>query len=198
MIDENSIYSLLFQKSERTEKKRQRFFLYLLLFPIFHFLLKNAFISSISLPFINLTQIEIALISIPLIYSFIIFYTLILTEHNSEIRDEMKIFEDNNSEKSKQWQYLIHPMNVIGEVVGSIKSGGCLGLTGVFIVFLPVILLALLIPIGFMIYFLIFNFTYETDLKYLSITIGFIAIWINIGSIIYSISKKKKIQKEVD
>jgi len=113
MIDENSIYSLLFQKSERTEKKRQRFFLYLLLFPIFHFLLKNAFISSISLPFINLTQIEIALISIPLIYSFIIFYTLILTEHNSEIRDEMKIFEDNNSEKSKQWQYLIHSLNLI-------------------------------------------------------------------------------------
>ncbi len=73
MIDNNTKFTLLFQKSEKTEQKRQRLFVFMLIIPIIFYLINQAIIQEISLSIFNLSQMKIIQFSASPLYSILFF-----------------------------------------------------------------------------------------------------------------------------
>ena len=196
MIDDNKKFEILFQKSESLEKKRQRIFLILILLPILYFLLKTSVIEEINLSIFTIKQINIILLFYPSLYSILFFYTIILTEHNSKVIDELNFIVTNEKDAFKQyqkesWLKIIQPMNALGNILGSIRAGGLIGCLGAFIVFIPLLLFVYLFPIISLVYFLHSNSTFlNTGLHYLALGNLLFTIWTSVAMIIYSKSAK--------
>ncbi len=199
MTDDNTKFTLLFQKSEKTEKTRQRLFVFLLIIPILYYLIDQAVILEINLSIFSIKQIRVLQLVTPPIYSVIFFYIAVLTEHNGEIIDEINKLIQTKQGKFDKWTKYIYPLNFIGEVLGNIRAGGCIGMLGMLIVFFPFIVLLFLYPITFFIYSIYYNFKNKNlHADNLHIWTSGFAIWITISNIIYLKSKLhgKKVQEE--
>lgn len=198
MIENNTKFEILIQKSNNIEKKRQRFFTVILILPIIFFLLKNSIIKEVNLSIFSIKQINILLLFFPSIFSTLFLYISVLTNHNSKLIEEINYVVTNESDKYKQyqkakWLKLIQPVNILGNILESIKSGGILGCLGSFLVFIPLIFAIIVYPLGSFIYFLLYNFE-NLKLEFSIISLGNIifSVWTSIAIIIYEKSIIKK------
>jgi len=192
MLDNNTKYSLLYSKSEKLEKRRQRLFTFLFIIPILYWLVKSSYIDEISWAFFTLDRMEVVLYVTPVIYSILIFYIFTLTEHYSEVRDQMSMLRtEEESPKNSLWYVYIHPFNIAGEILGSVRAGGVVGLLGVLLVYVPIIVVTLLAPVCFICYSNYVNFSApkpgERSLPY---GLAIFSIWMLLAAIIYMWSKE--------
>jgi hypothetical protein len=192
MIDDTTKFNILFQKSELLEKYRQRLFVILLILPILYSLIQVAVIQQIDFSIFTISQMKVIQYFMPSIYIVIIFYILVLTNHKSKLLDELTFIATNEREYSKAiskepWLILINPLNFLGEVLGSIRAGRCIGLFGFLIVFLPFLLSTILYPIAFLIYGMHFNYKSIHEPNGIISLINLIfSIWMVLAVIIYS------------
>ena len=194
MIENNTKFEILNQKAENIEKVRQRFFTIVLILPIIFFLLKNSIIEEVDLNIFSIKQINLLLLFLPTLYTILFLYIMVLTNHNSKLIDEINFSVTDERDVYKQyqkekWLKLIQPVNILGNLLGSIKSGGRLGCLGSVFVFIPLIISIIIYPVGSYIFFLKYNFE-NLGSEYHSIALGNIifSLWILIAVIIYQLS----------
>lgn len=196
MIDNNTKFEILNQKSESVEKIRQRFFSLVLILPIVFFLLKNSIIEEVNLSVFSIKQINFLLLFFPSLFALIILYIMVLTNHNSKLIDEINYIVTNEKDSFKQyqkesWLKLIQPVNVLGNILGSIKAGGTLGCLGAIFVFIPLILALIIYPLGAFTYFLLYNFkNLNLEFHYIALYNIIFSIWTIIATILYQKSIK--------
>jgi hypothetical protein len=198
MIEKNTKFEILIQKSNNIEKIRQRFFTVILVLPIVFFLLKNSIIEEVNLSIFSIKQINILLLFFPSIFSCLFLYISVLTNHNSKLIDEINYVATDEKDVYKQyqkakWLKLIQPVNILGNIIGSIKSGGTLGCLGTLLVFIPLLFAIIVYPFGSFIYFLRYNIE-NLKLQFHFISLGNIifSVWTSIAIIIYEKSIIKK------
>ena len=191
MIENNTKFEILIQKSNNIEKNRHRLFTIILFLPIIFFLLKNSIIEEVNLSIFSIKQIKILLLFFPSLFSILFLYISILTKHNSKLVDEINFIATNEKDTYKQyqkaeWLKLIQPVNILGNILGSIKSGGTLGCLGTIFVFIPLIFAIIFYPLISFIYFLIYNYE-NLKLVFHNVALGNIifSIWTLIATIIY-------------
>lgn len=196
MIENDTKFEILYEKSKEIEKTRQRMFLIVILSPLFYLLLKNSIIDEVDLSLFSIKKISVVLLFFPTLYTSLLFYISILTNHNSKLIDELNLIASDATEatgqyKKERWLIFLGPMNVLGNILGSIRAGGILGCLGGVIVFIPVVLVVILYPLVACIYFICFNFQQlGTDLHYMALYNALMSIWILVASSIYSLSAK--------
>lgn len=197
MIDNNTKFEILFQKSENIENKRQRIFLIIILLPIIFLLLKSSVIEEIDFSLFSIKQINIILIFYPSLFISLIFYISILTNHNSKVIDELNFIATNNQDIKQQyqqenWLKIIYPINILGNILGSIKTNGTVGCLGAFFVFIPLILFVIIYPLFSLLYFIYFDYTLiNSEFKYYSLGNIIFSIWSILALIIYTISERR-------
>lgn len=197
MIDNNTKFEILFQKSENIENKRQRIFLVIILLPIIFLLLKSSVIEEIDFSLFSIKQINIILIFYPSLFISLIFYISILTNHNSKVINELNFIATNNQDVNQQyqqenWLKIIYPINILGNILGSIKTNGTVGCLGAFFVFIPLLLFVIIYPLFSLLYFIYFDYTLiNSEFKYYSLGNIIFSIWSILALIIYTISERR-------
>jgi hypothetical protein len=191
MIENNTKFEILIEKSNIIEKRRQRLFTILILLPIIFFFLKNSIIEEVNFSIFSIKQINILLLFFPSIFSVVYLYISILTKHNSKLVEEINFIATNEKETFKQyqkekWLKLIQPVNILANILGSIKSGGTIGCLGTIFVFIPLIFAVIFYPLSSLVYFLIYNFkNLQIELYYISLGNIIFSIWTLLATIIY-------------
>ena len=104
MIENNTKFEILIQKSNNIEKNRHRLFTIILFLPIIFFLLKNSIIEEVNLSIFSIKQIKILLLFFPSLFSILFLYISILTKHNSKLVDEINFIATNEKDTYKQYQ----------------------------------------------------------------------------------------------
>lgn len=193
MIDNATIFNQLLEKSKGYNSNIKKLYLLLFLYPLIYFLLKFSIVDEIEMNIFNLKQTDLLIELSPLIYSLIYFYLTILLEYNNDILKNIEKFEfENITLPKKDFIKYLEPFNLIGEIIGNVRSGGKIGCFGVFFIFFPFLISTILIPICFYIYSIINNLSDEIDIFSISFIASFLSVWIIISTIIHKKNKSYK------
>jgi hypothetical protein len=195
-MNKDRIYDLLYQKSEILQKRLNRLFLFIYLFPLVYFLLDNSFISTVNTPLISINQAEIILLTFPIAYSSLLLLILVVGGRLSDIQDELFEFEKDNPSFTTKIKKLLQPVVFISELADKKYNKGLIGCLGQLFVYTPIILFTLLFPILFLGYIIYDNFNYCGDYKRLAIWSSILGIWIILVMIIQIIALVKKSKKK--
>lgn len=193
MIDNSSLFHELLEKSKGYNSSIKKTHILLFVYPLIYFLLKFSIVDEIEMNLFNLKQTDLLIELSPLIYSLIYFYLTILIEHHNDILISIEKFEFRTDSISKNdFIKYLKPFNLIGEVIGNVRSGGTIGCLGTFFVFFPFLISTILIPVIFYFYSIIHNLNNNFNFFSVSFVSSFLSIWIVISAFIHKKNKSYK------
>jgi hypothetical protein len=123
-------------KVDSLDAKSERITLILLLIGITYFLIKDSLIAQVNLGIVELSKVDIGLIAIPPVFTFLLFYYTVLNTHKSRSLNSCKVlihyyyFGEVKSlrdvAKEESFVHLFIPFSVFGEISNITKNKvGC-------------------------------------------------------------------------
>ncbi|WP_299217251.1 hypothetical protein [uncultured Dokdonia sp.] len=193
-MDKNKIYELLYNKSEILQKRLNRIFLFLFVFPLIYFLLDNSFVSEVKTPLISIDQTEIILLTFPIVYAILLLLIVILSDRITDIKEELDEFESHNNLVTKRVMKLLSPVSTVADFANKVNSKGFFGCLGVLLIYAPIIIFCLIFPFVFFGFTIYDNFTYAGEFKELAVWSSILALWTFIATIVKLITAIKENQ----
>ena len=197
-MNQNKLYELLYNKSEILQKRQNRIFLFLFIFPLVYFLLDNSFVSEVKTPLISIDQTEIILLTFPVVYAILMLLIVIISDRVNDIKKELDNIPNENKVFSKRILKLISPVSIIADFTKKANSKGFSGCLGVILIYAPIIIFCLVFPFAFLGFTIYDNFYYEGEYKEIAIWSAILALWTFIATCVKMVSairQDKKIQE---
>jgi hypothetical protein len=194
MIEKKETYKLLIEKMNILDKRINKLYNLLVIIPLVYFLLKYSLISEIEINIFKIEQTSFLLLITPLIYSSIFLYSYFLEGNNARIKVFVLEMEEED-DYSFESRYLMSSFNLYEEIsnISELKKRNS-KLLNLLVVF-PFYIIMLITPIGFWIYSLVYNFSYEGTFNLMSNILGFISIWTFMASVLNYYFVEKDIYK---
>jgi len=194
MIEKKETYKLLIEKMNILDKRINKLFNLLVIIPLVYFLLKYSLISEIEINIFKIEQTSFLLLITPIIYSSIFLYSSFLEGNKARIKVFVLEMEEED-DYSFESRYLMSSFNLYEEIsnISELKKRNSKLLN--LLVVSPFYIIMLIAPIGFWIYSLVYNFSYEGTFNLMSNILGFISIWTFIASVLNYYFVEKDIYK---
>jgi len=181
-MDKDKINELLYNKSEILQKRRNRIFLFLFVFPLIYFLLDNSFITEVKTPLVSIEQTEIILLSFPIVYAILILIAIIQSDKVNEIEHyNLKV---QSPELTEQVLDLLSPVFFVKELYNKSNSKGFFVYFSHIVIYAPILVFCLLFPIIFLAYIIYSNFNYHGDFRKIAVWSAILGVWIFISIIV--------------